>query len=175
MCVFKYKVDIINFIVNPNILSVRTVQDHDPVWHWLFYPLLHLHTHIHTHTGSTVWAERPLCLCDTLHCYSSQMKTRFHLNTSLWFLRLNPVCQSESWCELTCQRGQRQCGLTDTHNTCTDTHSPKQRTCHPIWSVTDMRGIITCLFELEPFDCIRYSSPEKCWPWCPIEMAGVQL
>lgn len=39
-------------------------------------------------------------------------------------------------------------------------------------SVIDMRGMLTCLFELEPFDCIRYSSSSvmftmmSWWQWC---------
>lgn len=48
-----------------------------------------------TRAGSSVLAKRSLRLSNTLHCYSEQMETRFHLNTSLRFLRLNPICQSE--------------------------------------------------------------------------------
>lgn len=138
-----HQIDKFNFF----FLIAPTVQDHDPLWHCLLYPpaaSAHTHTHTPTHTGSTVWAERPLCLSDTLHCYPSQMKTRFHVNTSLRFLRLNLVCQSVSRRELTCQRGQRQCGLADTrahtdrtHSTCAHTHTsmqfpPEQRNSDPL-------------------------------------------
>lgn len=123
-----------------------------------------IYTHTHTHTGSTVWAERPHCLSDTLHCYSLQMKTRFHLNTSLRFRRLNLVCQSETFFELTCHRGQHQCGLTHTYTHMQYTRPHAHANIPPcsgtaiLPSVIDMRGMLTCLLELEPFDCIRYSS-----------------
>lgn len=48
--------------------------------------------------------------------------------------------------------------------------TPEQRNCHLPSSVTDIWGVLPYLFELEPFDCIRNSSPYKCSLWCNTEV-----
>lgn len=116
-----------------------------------------------TRAGSSVLAKRSLRLSNTLHCYSEQMETRFHLNTSLRFLRLNPICQSEKpvWAHMSEASASTvfQTHMLHMHiYTCM--HSP--RSSHPQCDI-DMKAILMFLFELELLDCIRYSSLQKCF------------
>ena len=84
------------------------------------------HTHTHTHTQSLALAlKRPSV--SPPHFYSSQMKTRFHLCTSLQFQIEPPAVKPKSQHELTCQWGQPpQCGP---NHPSTHTHASPMQIC----------------------------------------------
>lgn len=111
------------------------------------------HTHSHTYTQSGL--RGPSVSVILLPSYSLIMKTRFHPNTSLWFRRLNPVCQTESACELVCQRGPR-CTQTRTNmHTHTNTQFLLQNTSTSCTYACETAVISTVHFKKKNIHILR--------------------
>lgn len=91
--------------------------------------------HPHTHTCFAVCCLKGLSV-SLIRCVVTRHKWKpdFILTQVYGFSDWTAICQSESQCELTCQGGQRQCGLTDTDAHTHARHVHTHTCIHPPWA-----------------------------------------